>query len=61
MKEYNPKNTLKLNPEQQAIKDFRQAEYQRKYAIRSEDKVNLYRHVYTPCIHGEEAILEIED
>jgi len=40
MKDYNPKNTLKLNPEQQAIKDFRQAEYQRKYAIKSEDKVN---------------------
>ena len=40
MKDYNPKNTLKLNPEQEAIKAFRQAEYQRKYAIRSEDKVN---------------------
>ena len=23
--------------------------------------MNLYRHVYTPCIHGEEAILETED
>lgn len=40
MKNYNPNDTLKLNPEQQAIKDFRQAEYQRKYAIKSEDKVN---------------------
>jgi len=40
MKEYNPKNTLKLNPEQQAIKDFRNIEFQRKYGIKSEDRVN---------------------
>jgi hypothetical protein len=30
-------------------------------STRSEDKVNLYSHVYTPCIHGEEAVLETED
>ena len=41
MKDYNPKKVhSQLNAEQQAIKDFRIAEYQRKYGIKSEDKVN---------------------
>ena len=41
MKNYNPNNTItKLNPEQQAIRDFRNTEYQRKYGIKSEDKIN---------------------
>ena len=41
MKDYNPKQVAtNLNPEQQAIKDFRNEEYQRKYGIKSEDKVN---------------------
>ncbi len=41
MKDYNPKQVARqLNPEQKAIKDFRNTEYQRKYGIKSEDKVN---------------------
>ena len=41
MKDYNPKQVYtQLNPEQQAIKDFRIAEYQRKYGIKSEDRIN---------------------
>ena len=41
MKNYNPNNTVtQLNPEQQAIRDFRNTEYQRKYGIKSEDKIN---------------------
>ena len=41
MKDYNPKKVhTQLNPEQQAIKDFRIAEYQRKYGIKSEERVN---------------------
>ena len=40
MKNYNPQQITKLNPEQQAIRDFRNMEYQRKYGIKSEDRVN---------------------